>query len=264
MPLLKKLSCFVMIVVMIQTAFSSCISSKKIKYIQEEAGKTAENEKYTRKLVKYRLQCDDNVYVKFSSLEPVSNEALTIGNTQNVSQGLASKYRDVYQIDSLGYLSIPQLNKVYAKGLSIQQLKDSLELKIQRFYRDVTAQVRLADNYVTILGNVNSPGRYMVDFREQITVFELIGLAGDLSIEANRKEIRLIRNSGEETEIINLDLTKRSIIESEYYYLKPNDIVYAEPLRAMSWHQRRYPFTTTLTLVLSTAASILVLISYIK
>ncbi len=263
MSFLKRFFFLVLISSFFIMVCDSCISSKKIKYIQKEAGK-AKDEKYTRKLIKYRLQSEDNVYVKFSSIEPVSNEVLSLGNSQTMNQGLAAKYKDIYQIDSHGYINLPQLNKVSAKGLTLQQLKDSLELKMQRFYHDVTVQVRLADNYVTIIGDVNNPGRYLVDFREQISVFELIGMAGDLSIEANRKEVKLIRNTEKGTEIVELDLTKRGIIESEYYYLKPNDIMYVEPLRAMDWHQRRYPFTTTLALVLSTTASVLVLISYFK
>ncbi len=263
MSFLKRISFTVLLSLFFALVFDSCISSRKIKYIQKEAGKT-KDEKYTRKLIKYRLQNNDNIYVKFSSLEPVSNEVLSLGTNQGANQGLGSKYRDIYQIDSLGNLTIPQLNKVHAEGLTLQQLKDSLELKMQRYFGDITVQVRIADNYVTIIGYVNNPGRYMIDFREQISVFELIGIAGDLSVEANRKQVKLIRNKGEETEIFELDLTKRDIIESEYYYLKPNDIVYVEPLRAMDWHQRRYPFTTTLALVLSTAASVLVLISYFK
>ncbi|NJO88813.1 MAG: hypothetical protein HC831_07535 [Chloroflexia bacterium] len=263
MSFLKRLFFLVLIPLSIVMIFDSCISSKKIKYIQKEAGR-AKDERYTRKLIKYKLQSDDNVYVKFSSIEPVSNEVLSLGTNQGTNQGLSSKYKDIYQVDSLGFLNIPQLNKVFAKGLTLQQLNDSLELKMQRFYHDVTVQVRLADNFVTIIGDVNNPGRYLIDFREQISVFELIGMAGDLSIEANRKAVKLIRNTEEGTEIIELDLTKRDIIESEYYYLKPNDIMYVEPLRAVDWHQRRYPFTTTLALVLSTAASVLVLISYFK
>ena len=202
--------------------------------------------------------------MKSSSLEPVSNEVLAVGTSQSSLQGLSAKYKDVYQVDSLGYIRVPQLNKIYVKGLTVMQLKDSLEIRMKHFFQDVIVQVRLADNYVTILGNVNRPGRYSVDFREQISIFELLGIAGDLNIEANRKAIKLVRNAENETEIVELDLTKRDIIESEYYYLQPNDIVYVEPLKAMSWHQRRYPFTTTLTLVLSTAASVLVLISYFK
>ena len=239
MLLLRKFFYRVLFFLLLQVSFSSCISSRKIKYVQKDFIETDDSVRYKRKLVKYRLQNDDNVYVKFSSLEPVSNEVLSLGNNQTNSQGLGTKYRDIYQIDSLGYLSIPQLNKVHAKGLSLQQLKDTLQLKMRRFYQDVTVNVRLADNYVTILGNVNNPGRYMIDFREQISIFELIGMAGDLSIEANRKEVRLLRNIGDETEIVNLDLTKRSIIESKYYYLMPNDILYIEPLRAV---ESGYPY----------------------
>ncbi len=247
MQYLQKIE-FGFFLLLVLVFMNSCISSKKIKYVQKKS-RSEVVEKYKRKLVKYKLQSTDNVYVKFSSLEPISNEALSSNNNTNVVQGIGAKYRDIYQIDSLGFLSVPHLGEIYAKNLNLQQLKDSLENKIQKYYQQVTAQVRLADNYVTIIGNVNNPGRYQVDFREQITIFELIGMAGDLSIEANRKEVRLLRNTGDETEVINLDLTKRNIIESNYYYLMPNDIIYAPPLRGKTFQMNSFIFSVALGII---------------
>lgn len=251
-------------IVFILFSVSSCISSRKINYIQKEAGKAQGNTKFTRKPAVYKLQADDNVWVKFSSLEPVSNLVFSGATGFSNMQSLEAKYKNVYQIDTAGYVSIPQLNKIKAEGLTTLQLKDTLEKKIQRYYQQVTAQVRLADNYVTILGKVNKPGRYLVDFTERISIFEAIGLASDLNIEGNRKKAKLIRNYGDTTEVVTIDLTKRNVIEDEYYYLMPNDVLYIEPLRAMSWHRERYPFATTLALILSTATSILVIASYLK
>lgn len=232
--------------------------------MQVDSANSKNVERYHRKPVEYKLQSGDNIYIKFSSTEPVSNIALSTGNNIGISQSMAAKYKDIYLVDSAGYVSLTQLNKVFVRGLSIRQLKDSLEYKMKSYFQQVTAQVRLADNYVTIIGHVNNPGRYLIDFNDKISIFELIGMAGDLSFEANRKDVKLLRNIGEETEVVSLDLTKRSILEDKYYYVMPNDIIYIEPLKAITWHQKSFPFTTTLTLLLSTTASILVILSYLK
>jgi polysaccharide biosynthesis/export protein len=241
---------------------SSCITSKEIKYLQ--GSKKSKLNTFTTEKVEYHVQNGDNLYIKLSSTEAVTNEVLSPENGGSASQGLESKYKDIYLIDNQGYIKMPQLDKILVSGKTLGQIRDTVDLCIQKFYSQTTSQVRLADNYITILGDVNKPGRYLVDFRDKINIFELIGMAGDLSFEASRNNIKLIRKKGEETEIVSLDLTKQNIIENEYYYLLPNDIVYVEPLRAVSWHLRSFPFATTLALVLSTSTTILVIISYFK
>jgi polysaccharide biosynthesis/export protein len=253
---------FEIILLSVVCAFSSCITSKEIKYLQGD--KNASDAKYAPVKVEYLVQSGDNLYVKISSTEDLTNQVLSYGNNGNMSQGLESKYKDVYLVNSEGYIQLPQLDKIKVEGKSIEKIKDTIDLCIQRFYSQTSCQVRLADNYLTILGDVNKPGRYLFDFRDKITLFELIGMAGDLSFEAKRSNIKLIRKKGLDTEIIELDLTKRKILGSEYYYLMPNDVVYVEPLKAISWHTRSFPFATSLALILSTTTSILVIISYLK
>jgi polysaccharide biosynthesis/export protein len=241
---------------------SSCITSKEVKYLQ--GSKKFKQNTFKSEKVEYHVQNGDNLYIKLTSTEDLIDKALTAGNIGSAGQGLESKYKDIYLVDNLGYIQMPQLDKILVSGKSLNQIKDTIDLCIQKFYSQTTSQVRLADNYVTILGDVNKPGRYLIDFRDKINIFELIGMAGDLSFEASRSNIKLIRKIGEKTEIVSLDLTKQNIIENEYYYLLPNDIVYVEPLKAVSWHLRSFPFATTLALVLSTTTTILVIISYFK
>jgi len=241
---------------------SSCITSSNIKYLQ----KNKENlqTKFKIEQVDYHVQIGDNLYIKLSSIEPIANEVLSQESGGSLNQGLASKYKDVYLVDNEGYIKLPQLNRIKVEGLALTQIKDSIDIQILKYYGQTSSQVRLASNYVTIIGNVNSPGRYLVDFNDKITIFELIGMAGDLSFEAKRSDVKIIRKKGVETEIVSLDLTKRNVLESEYYYILPNDVVYVDPLKAVSWNQRFFPFATTLTLLLSTTTTLIVLISYFK
>ncbi len=239
---------------------SSCITSSNIKYLQKNKENT--QTKYKIQQVDYHVQIGDNLYIKLSSIEPIADEALSQESGGVVTTGLSSTYKDVYLVDNEGYVKLPQLDKIKVEGLALNQIKDSVDIKIAKFYGQTTSQVRLASNYVTIIGNVNSPGRYLVDFNDKITIFELIGMAGDLSFEANRSDVKIIRKKGLETEIVNLDLTKRDVLESDYYYVLPNDVVYVDPLKAVSWNQRFFPFATTLTLLLTTTTTLIVLISY--
>ncbi len=241
---------------------SSCIPAKKVKYLQSTSPN--ETNSFKTKDVEYKLQAGDNLSISLTSTDMETNIALNTQVQSNQLQGAAQKYKDIYLIDNKGYIKHTQLEKIYVEGLSLQQAKDTIEAKISVFYKQVTANVRLADNYITILGEVGSPGRYLIDFDDKISIFALIGEAGDLKIEANRNNIKLIRKVGDNTEIFHIDITKKNIIENDFYYLMPNDIVYVEPLNVTFWGPRNFPFVTTVSLILSTATSIFVFFNYFK
>ncbi|MEN8123297.1 MAG: polysaccharide biosynthesis/export family protein [Bacteroidota bacterium] len=242
---------------------SSCIPAKRVKYLQ--SGKTEKaKSSYINKQIEYKVQPGDNLYIKLSSLEPEINLILTPSTQTYTSQGASAKYKDIYYINTEGFIKLPQINKVYVKGYTLDQVKDTLELKIDSYLKQISVDVRLADNFVTILGEVNKPGRYLIDFKEKISVFELVGMAGDLKYEANRSRIKLLRKNGENIDVSYINMLDSEVLENEYYYLSPNDIVYIEPLNAVFWDKKTMPFSTTLALILSVTTSILVIISYIK
>ncbi|RLD81265.1 MAG: hypothetical protein DRJ10_06375, partial [Bacteroidetes bacterium] len=197
-------------------------------------------------------------------LEPEINLILTPNTQTNFSQGAYAKYKDIYYVNTEGYVVLPQLEKVYVKGYSLEQVRDTLEHQIRKFFNQISIDVRLAENYVTILGEVNKPGRYLIDFNDKINVFELIGMAGDLNYEANRSIIKLLRKNNDQIDVSYINLLDADILGSEYYYLLPNDIVYVEPLKEVFWDEKTMPFTSTLALMLSVTTSILVIIAYLK
>ena len=88
---------------------------------------------------------------------------------------------------------------------------------------------------------MKNPGHYVYS-QEKLSVFDALGLAGDIMDYGNRSEVIIIRNENKETFRINLDLTKSDIMTSPYYHLRPNDIVYVKPLRNKFWGMRQFPF----------------------
>jgi len=89
----------------------------------------------------------------------------------------------------------------------------------------------LTNAQVTILGEVNTPGQYNMN-KDQITIFEAISLAGDLTIYGKRKRVRIIRPSSDGTKTIKVDLTDINLVDSQNYYIQPNDLIYVEPIKA--------------------------------
>lgn len=135
-----------------------------------------------------------------------------------------------YQVTSDGYIPFPVLGNVYCKGMTKQQLKTELDTRLKQYLTDPVVTVRHLNFNISILGDVGSPGQ-KTSSTERLNIFQALALAGDMRDSANRTNVKLIRYSEESGKDItyNLDLSEASIVNSPYYYLQQNDILYVEP-----------------------------------
>jgi polysaccharide export outer membrane protein len=107
--------------------------------------------------------------------------------------------------------------------------------------------VKLASFNLTLLGEVSRPGMYKV-YQSQINLFEAVSLAGNMTNFAKKSEVKIIRQTDNGSEIITVDMGKADILSSPYYYLKPNDIVYVEPLKIKQWGFTTFPYSTVFSI----------------
>jgi len=233
----------------------SCIPGKDVRYLQGEIP-TSKN----LKAAEYKVQPGDFLYIKLYSLNQSINQFLYPSGT-SVQNTAVDRYRDLYLVDDSGFVEFPFSGKVLAKDKTTKEIKRVVESTLS--LKETTVTVTLGEICLTILGEVKIPGRYQF-LKEKMNVFELIGMAGDLTEYANRRNAKIIRETIEGRKIINIDLTQTNIINNEFYYLQPNDIVYIEPLKATFFDQKRFPFFTTLALSLTTFSSLILLINYFK
>lgn len=135
-----------------------------------------------------------------------------------------------YQVTSDGYIPFPVLGNIYCKGMTKQQLKTELDTRLKQYLTDPVVTVRHLNFNISILGDVGSPGQ-KTSSTERLNIFQALALAGDMRDSANRTNVKLIRYSEESGKDItyNLDLSEASIVNSPYYYLQQNDILYVEP-----------------------------------
>ena len=137
------------------------------------------------------------------------------------------------RVDSEGYFDVPVIGKIYALGKTIEDIRNEVEEKIMAtgYLRDASVQVIYMTFRLTILGEVNAPGSYIIR-SQKINVLEAIGLARDLNIFANRDNILVIREKEGIRSYARINVKSKELFESPYFYLQPNDIVYVEPHRA--------------------------------
>jgi polysaccharide export outer membrane protein len=205
----------------------------------------------------YRLKPNDELYIQISSLDDAttnvfsgsSQQFLTTGTMQPFGASLLS-----YTVDKEGSVLLPVIGKIMVKDKTISQVSEMLKVSLTNILSQPIVSVKLVNRFVSVLGEVNKPGHYSYT-QDKLTVFDAIGLAGDVDDYGNRKEVVLLRNENGKNLRINIDLTKSDILTSEYYYVRPNDIVYIMPLRKKFWGLKEFPYSIIISSI--TAAILL-------
>ena len=219
---------------------TSCVPVERVIYLQSEE-ETPEEKVYGYDKHDYQLQINDILDVKISSLNPEVNalfNASTMG-TMQVAQATAQTGGDLfyitgYSIDQDGNIDIPFVGKVDVQGLTLNEARSAVDMKVSELFTNYHLQVKLGGVRFSALGEFNRPGKHVV-MQNQVTIFEAIALGGDLTLVANREEVRLIRQHPSGTKTHSINLLEESVLGSPYYFIQPNDVLYAEPLPQRSW-----------------------------
>ena len=217
-----KFSIFISIISLL---FVSCSPIKKVVLLDQELknDSTISIAEYP----KHQLREGDILHIKVIGVQEESFNIFNIENNANNNQTTsANLFLNGFTIDSEGNVEIPILGKIYIKDLTVEEAKQKIQTRANDFLVKSTVIVKHINFEITILGEVNHPGTYKV-YKDNISILEAVGLAGDLSDYANRKKVKLIRDN----KIIYLDLTKVETLYSKNFILKSDDVLYVEPLR---------------------------------
>jgi polysaccharide export outer membrane protein len=152
-----------------------------------------------------------------------------------------------YLVDNEGYINFPIIGRLLVGGLTKSECEQMILEKIRPYMAESenpVVSVRMSSYSVSVLGEVNHPGSFQVS-REKITILEALAQAGDLTIYGVRDRVKLIREDATgKKEIHTLNLMDANIVNSPYYYLQQNDVVYVEPNKVKSQNSKVGQVTT--------------------
>lgn len=158
---------------------------------------------------------------------PVVGVPISNGNSMDLSVN-GRLQMQTYLVDSDGNIEFPILGTTHVEGLNRQELSSKLNKKITEYVQDPIVNVRIVNFEVSVLGEVTRPGTF--DIRDEyLSLPKALGLAGDLTIYGERNNVLVMREENGTKTHAYLDLTDANVINSPYYYLKQNDVVYVEP-----------------------------------
>jgi len=230
-----------------------CYSSKELAYLQGGGFTKEYPTAFENKRPVYRLQPSDILYVDIQNLEAEPNLNEPHGNA--MASDLTMIHLQGYTIDPKGYVNVPLLGKVEVANLTVDEASTLLLNEAKNYIRSVSVKVKLLSFKISVMGEVQSPGQFDI-YTGQTSVLQALSMAGDITREGNRKSIKLIRQNEEGVEVIRMDITDTDILESKYFYLLPNDVLYVEPSQVSLKRANLLPLGITLG-----ALSVAVLIS---
>ena len=218
--------------VLILALLSSCISNKELTrqavYFRNVSDSLLQSSAPT---YRSEIQKGDILYIGVLS----ANEASTkLFNQQNFYAGaetgaanIASNPAVGYLVDENGEITFPFLGQLHVAGMNKSVLTDSLTSKVRQYASDAVVTIRVMNFKITVLGEVKAPGSYSIP-SERVTILDVLGLAGDLTVFGKRNNVRIIREFNGKREMGTINLNDGQIFNSPYFYLRQNDIVYVE------------------------------------
>ncbi len=230
---MKKILILFGILLLATTLLSSCGTTKQIAYLQNSDSIDFAQSRF---LYDARIMPKDQITISVNTTTPEASVPFNLLLQNSYTQGRAvnssSSVLMPYLVDNDGFINFPIVGRMKVGGLTKAEAEQLVTEKIRPYLAESenpVVTVTMASYSVSVLGEVNRPGTFQVS-REKITILEALAQAGDLTIYGVRDRVKLIREDATgKKSIETLNLCDANIINSPYYYLQQNDVVYVEP-----------------------------------
>lgn len=179
-----------------------------------------------------KIQPGDILAITVSTLNPESNILFNLGTLQPVeglrNNPLENRSNEGYLVDADGNINFPVIGKIGLINKTKDEAQGIIVEKLNSYVKDPIVNIRFLNFRVTVVGEVNKPSTFVIP-NDKINIIEALGMAGDMTMFGKRENVLLIREFNGQRTMVRLDLNKKETINSKYFYLQQNDIVYVEP-----------------------------------
>ncbi|MBD9137840.1 MAG: polysaccharide export protein [Alistipes shahii] len=212
----------------------SCAASRKISYLQDVASGIQQE---TAGIVQITAMPGDKVSIVVNSKDPELADMFNLPVlTHRVGQSMNNAYNQSqqvssYTVDSEGDIDFPVLGKIRVAGMKREQIAATVKDRLveKNLVKDAVVIVEFMNMGVSVMGEVNRPGRFAID-RDYLTLLDALSMAGDLTIYGKRENVLVIRKENGSETLYRVNLCdSKSLYTSPVYYLRQNDLVYVEP-----------------------------------
>jgi polysaccharide export outer membrane protein len=231
--------------VILPLLFDSCVTQRNLEYMRSDKSSPVEYKEAVYS--DYMLKPNDALYINISSVDDAASNVFAQSTVQQALEPYGA-YMNSYTVDQEGFVQLPIIGKINVSGKTTIEVSEMIKDSVANILSLPMVSVRLVNRYISILGEVNHPGHFIYS-QDKFTIFNAIGLAGDIGKYGNRKEVILTRNENGKNIKIKIDLTRPDILSSPYYFVQPNDFIYVSPLRQRFWGISEFPFTIVFSII---------------
>ncbi len=213
--MIKKTQLLLMFVALL--SFSSCYNYKNLRLLQENNHSLPEYPK--NEYSDYRININDEIIYRLITSDETISKLISPENGGGNMQNQIS-----YRVFPDGTIDLPFLNNIAIAGLTLSEASLEVEKRFKELIPDAVIKLSLSNKTFTVFGDAGS-GIFPI-YKEKLTIFQALSMSGDFNESSDRKHVRIIRESDKGINIIEFDVRPKSIIDSKYYYIYPNDIIY--------------------------------------
>ena len=201
----------------------------------------------------YRIRVNDEIIYRLITMDETISKILGSNETVN------TQYANSYRVYDDGTIDLPFLKPVHVAGLTVQEAQDTVKAAFKEIIPDADVKIALYNKTFTVIGDIRY-GEYYI-YKENMNIFEALAKTGDLLDSVDRKHVRIIRpRTNEEPEILEFDIRSNTIIDSKYYYIYPNDVIYVA--RTKDSFVKLASYTGFLGLITSSVSLLISVLNY--
>ena len=256
--MIKKL-----LIILLPLLLASCVTSKKVNLMQEAGKHKIPSYADTLSYEDYQVRVGDRMYIYVYSIdERVSQMFNSSGHGINASQmrqnNMGGSY-DLYTYLVLedGTIDYPMVGKVPVRGKTTREIKLLLEKELAGYiassyteYQVVSVEVNIVRRSFSVISDHGS-GTFTIQ-KEKVTIYEALAMAGDIGDFGDRSKVRIVREIEGQTQVKVFDVRSEDIVNSEFYYIEPNDVIYIQRIKGQSFGINSV--TTTISVAATTLA----------
>jgi polysaccharide export outer membrane protein len=221
----------VFLLMLIYAVMTGCVGFKRMRYMTDLSHDSTSlaviDSSYS-----YRLKPGDVLYLKVvsstDSKMELFNQSLS-NQSGGANPGLTSLLAG-NMIDQYGDIELPMVGLIKLSGMTLKEAEKVINGKMSEYLTYVTVTLKLMSFRISVLGEVANPGIKQID-RNYVTILDALSYAGDLTDIGNRRKVRLIRRENNRNKVYTIDMSSVNMLASEFYYLRPDDVIYVEPLK---------------------------------
>lgn len=212
----RKLIFFLPVIVIL---LSSCYSYRNTGLLQVKNNKLPE---YSPSVYQdYKIRVNDEIVFRLITSDVTFSKLIVANQSVNSTQSVIS-----YRVFPDGTIDLPFVKNIPVAGLTFNEASMVIEKKFREIIPDATVKITLVNKTFTVIGQAGS-GNFPI-YKDKLTLFQALSLSGDINYAADFRNVRVLRETDEGTKVLNFDIRPASIVDSQYYYIYPNDIIYIQ------------------------------------